>query len=57
MHQILRITSNNGKTEYRRRTYVKNEVVLEPGYISNTFELRESEFYNLVTRVTHYDDN
>ena len=29
IHQILHITSKNGKTEYRGRTYAKNEVVLD----------------------------
>ena len=28
VHQIIRITSKNGKTEYRGSTYAKNEVVL-----------------------------
>ena len=41
IHQIVRITSKNGKTEYRGRTYTKNEVVIEPGWISNASELRE----------------
>ena len=41
IHQILRITIKNGKTEYRGRIYAKNEVVIEPGCISNYFELRE----------------
>ena len=41
IHQIIFITSSNGKTEYRGRTYAKNEVVLEPGWISDAFELRE----------------
>ena len=57
IHQIMRITSNNGKTEYCGRTYAKNEVVLEPGWISDAFELREPEFYKLVTTVTHDDDS
>ena len=57
IHQILRITSNNGKTEYRGRTYAKNEDLLEPSWISDAFELCEQELYKLVTRVTHYDDN
>ena len=35
IHQILRITSKNGKTEYRGRKYAKNYVVLEPGWISD----------------------
>ena len=37
IHQILRITSKNGKTEYHGSTYAKNEVVLEPGWISDAF--------------------
>ena len=41
IHQIIRITSKNGKTEYCGRKYAKNEVVLEPGWISDYFELRE----------------
>ena len=41
IHQILRITSKNGKTEYYGRTYAKNDVVLEPGCIRDAFELRE----------------
>ena len=41
IHQIIRITSKNGKTEYRRRIYAKNEIALEPGCISDAFELRE----------------
>ena len=41
IHQILRITSKNSKTEYRGRTYAKNDVVLGPGWISDAFELRE----------------
>ena len=49
------ITIKNGKTECRGRTYAKNEVVLEPGYISDSFELREPELYNLVTTVTRDD--
>ena len=57
IHQILCITSKNGKTEYRGRTYAKNEVVIEPGWISNDFELREPEFYKLVTTVTCDDDS
>ena len=38
IHQILRIAIKNGKTEYRGRTYTKNDVVLEPGWISDAFE-------------------
>ena len=41
IHQILRITKNNGKIEYRGRTYAKHYVVLEPGWISDDFELHE----------------
>ena len=41
IHQIIRITSKNGKTEYRRRIYAKNEIALEPGCINDAFELRE----------------
>ena len=41
IHQIIHITIKNGKTEYHGRTYSKNEVVLEPGCISNAFELHE----------------
>ena len=44
IHQIINITSKNGKTEYG--------VVLEPGWISDAFELREPEFYKLVKTVT-----
>ena len=33
-----------------------NVVVLEPGRISDAFELREPEFYKLVTSVTQYDE-
>ena len=38
-------------------TYAKNEVVIEPGWISNAFELREPEFYKLVKTVTCYEDS
>ena len=41
IHQIIRITSKNGKTEYLGRTYAKNGVVLEPDCISDSFEFRE----------------
>ena len=57
IQQILRITINNGKTEYRGRTYAKNDVVLYPGWISDAFELREPEFYKLVTTVKRDDDS
>ena len=57
IHQILRITSKNGKTEYRGRKYVKNKVSLEKGWISDAFELRETEFYKIVTTVTRDDES
>ena len=57
IHHILCITSKNGKTEYRGTTYAKNEVVLEAGWITNAFELREPESYKLVTTVTLNDDS
>ena len=57
IHQILRITKNNCKTEYRGRTYAKNDVVLEPGCISDAFELRKTELNKLVTTVTRNDDS
>ena len=57
IHQIIRITGNNGKTEYRGRTYAKNYVVLELGWISDAFELHEPELYNLVTTVKRDDYN
>ena len=37
IHQILRITRNDCKTEYSGRTYAKNEVVLKPVWISDAF--------------------
>ena len=56
IHQIQRITGSNGKTEYRGWTYAKNEVVLQPGWISDNFEFREPELYKLLTTVTlNYD--
>ena len=57
IHQILRITRKNGKIEYRGRTYAKNDVVLEPGWISDDFEWRETQLYKLVTTVTRDDGN
>ena len=42
IHKITRITDNNGKTEYLGRTYTKNEVALEPGWIRETFEFSET---------------
>ena len=56
IHQIIRITSKNGRTEYHGSKYAKNDVVLEPGWISDDFELSEPEFYQLVTTVTRDDD-
>ena len=41
IHKILCITIKNGKTEYCGKIYSKNEVVLELGWISDAFELRE----------------
>ena len=55
IQKIIQITSKNCKTEYRGRTYAKNEVLLEPGWISDAFELCEPYFYKLVTTVTHDD--
>ena len=52
IHKIQLITDRNVKTEYRGWKYAKNEVVLKPGCISDAFEFREPEFYNLVTTVT-----
>ena len=57
IHQILLINSKNDKTEYHGRTYAKNEVVIEPGLISNNFEFREPEFYKLVKMCTCDDDS
>ena len=57
IHQIQRITGRNGKTEYRGWTYAKNEVVLQPGWISSDFEFYEPELYKLVTTVTQDDDS
>ena len=57
IHQIIRITSKNSKTEYRGSKYAKNEVGLESGWISDAFDLREPEFYKLVIMVTCDDDS
>ena len=38
IHQIKRITGRNVKTEYRGCNYAKNEVVLQPGWIRDSFE-------------------
>ena len=35
----------------------KNGAALEPGWISDSFDFREPELYNLVTTVTHDDDS
>ena len=40
-----------------QKTYAKNEVVLEPSWISDAFELREPELYKLVTTVTCDDES
>ena len=52
IQKITRITDNNGKTEYHGRKYANNLVALEPGWIHETFEFCETEFYKLVTMVT-----
>ena len=57
IHQIQCITGKNGKTEYCGWTYAKNEVLLEPGWISDAFEFHEPELYKLVTTVTRDDDS
>ena len=57
IYQIIRITSKSGKTEYRGRTYAKNEVVLEPGWISDDFESIEPELNKLVTMVTRDNES
>ena len=57
IHQIIHITINNGKTEYRGRTYAKNDIALEPGWISDDLELREQELYKLVKTITRDDDS
>ena len=55
--QILRITIKNGKTEYRGRIYAKNDVVLEPGWIRDSFEFYEPEFDKLLTTVARGEDS
>ena len=57
IHQIQRITGSNGKSEYRGRTYAKNEVVLQPGCTRDAFDLLGLEFYKLVTTVITDDDS
>ena len=37
--------------------YAKNEVVLQPGWISDAFDFCEPEFYSIVTTVTRDDDS
>ena len=57
IHQILRITIKNGKTEYRGCKYAKNEVLLQPGWISDAFEFREPEYYKIVKTVTRDEES
>ena len=57
IHERMHITSKNGKTEYHVRTHAKNEVVFEQCWISDYFELREPEFYKLVTIIAQDDDS
>ena len=57
IHQTIRITNNNVKTGYHGCTYARNEVILQPGCISDAFELREPEFYKLVTTLTRDNDS
>ena len=52
IHNITRINGNNGKTKYLGRSYANNEVALEPGWIRETFEFSEPDFYKKVTTVT-----
>ena len=52
INKITRITENIGKTEYHGRIYANNIVALEPGWIRDSFEFLEPEFYKLVTTVT-----
>ena len=37
--------------------YAKNEVVLQPGWISDAFKFREPLLYKLITTVTIDDDS
>ena len=39
------------------RTYAKNDVILKLSWISGYFQLREPEFYKLVTTVPRDDDS
>ena len=57
IHQIKCIPGRNGKIEYRKWTYAKNEVVLQPGWTSDAFELREPKFYKPKKTVTRDDDS
>ena len=41
IHQIQRITRMNGKTKYRGWIGVKNEVILQPGWIIDASEFHE----------------
>ena len=43
IHQKIRITSTNGKTDTMEGDILKNEVVLESSWISDAFDLREPE--------------
>ena len=52
IHNITRITDNNGKNKYLGRTYANNEVALEPCWIREFFEFSEPDFYKQVTTVT-----
>ena len=52
IQKIIRITDNNGKTDYHGRTYANHLAALEPGWIRENFEFREPEFYKLMTTVT-----
>ena len=45
----------DNKIEYCGRTYAKNDVVLEPDWISDAFEFCEPEIYKLVTMETRDD--
>ena len=55
VNQMQSITDNNGEKN-RWWKYAKKEVLFEPGWINDVFELREPEFYKLVTTVSHDDE-
>ena len=57
VQQIQRITGRNGKTKYRSWTYAKKEVLCEPVWISDAFELCEPELYKIVTTITRDDES